>query len=225
MHIEHNISCNTSENPGATDRAMTDLLDLAECDQEALKKLHLPEHKIRFPFNSKRKRMSTVIENLVTKNDYGKRLHVKGASEIVKDCCSHYLDSDGTEKLLTDEIHSKIDATINSFAEDALRTIALAYKDIIPNEGGNEHDEPQDQDVKNIEKSGLTLICIFGIQDIIRDEVPGAVAQIHRAGVTVRMVTGDNITTAKAIAVQCNLIEAGDKDKEAVCMEGPEFYK
>jgi len=135
------------------------------------------------------------------------------------------LDSDGTEKLLTDEIHSKIDATINSFAEDALRTIALAYKDIIPNEGGNEHDEPQDQDVKNIEKSGLTLICIFGIQDIIRDEVPGAVAQIHRAGVTVRMVTGDNITTAKAIAVQCNLIEAGDKDKEAVCMEGPEFYK
>lgn len=169
--------------------------------------------------------MSTVIENVETSNDYGKRLHVKGASEIVKQCCSHYLDADGVQRELTDDINSQLDDTINSFAEDALRTIALAYKDILPGENGPDHDEPQADDIKTIEKTGLTLICIFGIQDIIRDEVPGAVDTINEAGVTVRMVTGDNLTTAKAIAVQCHLIPAQDKDKELVCMEGPEFHR
>jgi Ca2+ transporting ATPase len=225
MHIEHNIACNTSENPGATDRAMTDLLEIAKTDAEALKKRHLPEHKIRFPFSSKRKRMSTLIENVETSNDYGKRLHVKGASEIVKGCCSHYLDADGNVKELTDDINSELDDKIDEFARNALRTIALAYKDVLPGECGPEHDEPKNEEIKNIEKSGLTLICIFGIQDVIRDEVPGAVAQIHRAGVTVRMVTGDNLTTAKAIAVECNLIKDEDKDKVDYCMEGPEFYR
>jgi len=64
MHIEHNISCNTAEKAGATDRAMTELLERVECNQESLKDKHLSEHKIRFPFSSKRKRMSTVLENL-----------------------------------------------------------------------------------------------------------------------------------------------------------------
>jgi hypothetical protein len=41
--------------------------------------------------------MSTLIENVETGNEYGKRLHVKGASEIVKGCCSHYLDADGNQ--------------------------------------------------------------------------------------------------------------------------------
>jgi Ca2+-transporting ATPase len=50
--------------------------------------------------------------------------------------------------------------------------------------------------VKDIETSGFTLISIIGIMDIIRAEVPKAVADVHRAGVTVRMVTGDNLITA-----------------------------
>lgn len=95
MHIEHGIACNTAEKPGATDRAMTELLDRVDADSPGLMEKHLPENKQRFPFSSKRKRMSTIIENLTTGNSYGKRLHVKGASEIVKNCCSHYLDADG----------------------------------------------------------------------------------------------------------------------------------
>jgi magnesium-transporting ATPase (P-type) len=92
MHIEHGIACNTAEKAGATDRAMTELLERVKCDTKNLCDKHLSEHKIRFPFSSKRKRMSTIVENLETGNSYGKRLHVKGASEIVKNCCSHYLD-------------------------------------------------------------------------------------------------------------------------------------
>jgi magnesium-transporting ATPase (P-type) len=68
MHIEHGIACNTADKAGATDRAMTELLTRVNCDSKALCELHLPEHKIRFPFSSKRKRMSTVIENIQTSN-------------------------------------------------------------------------------------------------------------------------------------------------------------
>lgn len=104
MHIEHGVACNTAEKAGATDRAMTELLERVQCDSKSLMEKHLPEHKIRFPFSSKRKLMSTVLENLKTANDYGKRLHVKGASEIVKNCCSHYLDVDGKVCEMTDDV-------------------------------------------------------------------------------------------------------------------------
>jgi len=224
MHIEHNIACNTAEKAGATDRAMTELIERVQCDTKALCDRHLTEHKIRFPFSSKRKRMSTVIENLTTGNSYGKRLHVKGASEIVKNCCSHYLDADGQVKEMTDEVKGNLDNIITGFAKQALRTICLAYKDLLPNEGGAEHDAPVSEDVKDVEKSGLTMICIFGIMDIVRPEVPGAVKQIQKAGVTVRMVTGDNIVTARAIAINCNILKPEELEDSRCCMEGPEFY-
>jgi len=157
---------------------MTELLERVGCDINVLQEKHLSEHKIRFPFSSKRKRMSTVLENLQTSNSYGKRLHVKGASEIVMGCCSHYLDADGKTKEMTDEMKGNLDHVITDYARGALRTICFGYKDLLPNECGPEHDQPQNEDVKDIEKSGLTLICIFGIMDIVRPEVPGAVKVI-----------------------------------------------
>lgn len=63
--------------------------------------------------------MSTIIENIETPNSkgYNKRLHVKGASEIVKNCCSHYLDADGNVKSMTDEVKSNLDNIITGFAK------------------------------------------------------------------------------------------------------------
>jgi Ca2+ transporting ATPase len=107
-----------------------------------------------------------------------------------------------------------------------LRTIAFGYKDLAEGEGGIEHDEKEDESDKIylIEKSGLTLIGIAGIKDIIRPEVPGAVLTCAQAGVRVRMVTGDNKITAIAIAKECGIIDdAGEENEECVCMEGPEF--
>ena len=138
----------------------------------------MPEHKIRFPFSSKRKRMSTILENIDTSNQYRKRIHVKGASEIVKNCCSHYLDVDGNVREMTDEMNQNLDNVIHNYAKQALRTICLGYKDVIQNECGPTHSNPETEDIKDIEKSGLTLICIFGIMDIVRPEVPNAVLTI-----------------------------------------------
>lgn len=76
---------------------------------------------------------------------------------------------------MNDTVNKQLDSVINDYAKQALRTIALGYKDITPDECGTNHDEPQLEEIKDIEKSGLILICIFGIMDIVRHEVPDAV--------------------------------------------------
>jgi Ca2+ transporting ATPase len=76
----------------------------------------------------------------------------------------------------------------------------------------------------SVEKTGFTLISIVGIKDIIRPEVPDAIAICHKAGITVRMVTGDNKITAMAIAKECNIINDHNGIDNDSVMEGPEFY-
>ena len=60
--------------------------------------------------------------------------------------------------------------------------------------------------VYDIEKEGFCLLTIIGVKDIPREEVPGAIAKCKKAGITVRMVTGDNIITARAIAKEVGII-------------------
>ena len=61
---------------------------------------------------------------------------------------------------------------------------------------------------------------MVGIEDPVRPEVPEAIRKCQRAGITVRMVTGDNINTARAIATKCGIIKPGDG---YLVMEGREF--
>ena len=68
----------------------------------------------------------------------------------------------------------------------------------------------------------MTCICVVGIQDPVRPEVPDAIKQCQRAGITVRMVTGDNINTARAIATKCGIIKPGDN---SLVIEGKEFNR
>ncbi len=70
----------------------------------------------------------------------------------------------------------------------------------------------------------LNLICLVGIEDPVREEVPGAIATCERAGISVRMVTGDNINTALAIAHKCGILPK-EKSDHFIAMEGPEFRK
>ena len=117
-HIEHGISCNTAENAGATDKAMIELLSRCGTDMVALRKAHLPEEakRIRFPFNSTRKRMSTLLEG-ITGEGYDKRLHIKGASELIVSCCSHYVNAEGEVTELSDEMKGEISNIIDTYAK------------------------------------------------------------------------------------------------------------
>ena len=77
--------------------------------------------------------------------------------------------------------------------------------------------------VYKIEKTNLIVLGVCGIKDILRQEVTKAVVQCKLAGIKVRMVTGDNKLTARAIAKECGIIEQGDEN--SIVMEGVEFNK
>lgn len=178
---------------------------------------------MRFPFSSTRKRMSTIIENATGKGGYDKRMFIKGAPEYIISTCNRYIDENGTVQPLTDVVKGTLNNVIELYAKEALRCILCAYKDVQQGECGPKHSDGGA--VKDIETSGFTIICIFGIMDIIRAEVPKAVADVQKAGVTVRMVTGDNIITAQAIATRCNIIEPSDIGNARIAMEGKAFYE
>ena len=92
-------------------------------------------------------------------------------------------------------------------AKHGLRTIGLCYKEI-----PEEHVNLEDKDSKGVSKyetDGFTLVGIAGIKDIIRPEVPDNIKQCRKAGIDVKMVTGDNKITARAIGKEIGLI---DKD-------------
>ena len=89
-------------------------------------------------------------------------------------------------------------------ANKSLRTLCIAYKKISDNDDFVSKDE---KGVFEIEKSNLILLAIIGVQDIPRAEVPHAIAQCHAAGIKVRMVTGDNIVTARAIAKDVGILK------------------
>lgn len=68
----------------------------------------------------------------------------------------------------------------------------------------------------------LTLLCVLGIEDPVRPEVPEAIQQCQRAGITVRMVTGDNVNTARNIALKCGIL---CPDDNGLIMDGAEFNR
>lgn len=135
---------------------------------------------------------------------------------------------------MDDSKRNEIKAQITTYANNAYRTIALAYKDIKEGECGADHkndskskeNEDVPAGVMDIEVTGdYILVAILGIEDTIRSEVPGAINRIQKAGVTVRMVTGDNIDTAKAIAIKAGILKEADRNNPNCAMGGPDFYE
>ncbi|KAG0341571.1 hypothetical protein BG004_005985 [Podila humilis] len=162
-----------------------------------------------YPFSSAKKTMACVVEMPQGREKY--RLYVKGASEIVLGSCTHYVDSEGETRPLDENSRSKFDQIISQYADKALRTIALSYRDVSSSEFKKFSDE---------ESPNAKLIClgIVGIQDPLRPGVIESVRDFAKAGVTVRMITGDNIQTARAIAKNAGILING-----GLAMTGPEF--
>ena len=102
-------------------------------------------------------------------------------------------------------------------ATKSLRTLCLGYKKLDFKDDLTIKDE---KNVYEIEKANNVLIAVIGVRDNPRKEVPDAIKKCHSAGITVRMVTGDNIITAKAIATEIGLIKEND---DSIAMEGPDF--
>lgn len=156
------------------------------------------------PFNSVRKKMSV----LVALPDGRIRAFCKGASEIILSMCNKIVNYDGESIPISEVQERNITDIINGFASEALRTLCLAFKDV--DDPSNENDIPT---------YGYTLIMVVGIKDPTRPGVKDAVQTCLAAGIAVRMVTGDNINTAKAIAKECGILT-----EDGLAIEGPEFH-
>uniref|UniRef100_A0A6I8Q0G0 Calcium-transporting ATPase n=1 Tax=Xenopus tropicalis TaxID=8364 RepID=A0A6I8Q0G0_XENTR len=174
----------------------------------------IPEEKLYkvYTFNSVRKSMSTVVKL----EDGSYRMYSKGASEIVLKKCSRTLNEAGEPRIFRPrDRDDMVKNVIEPMACDGLRTICIAYRDFPMSP------EP-DWDNENDIVTDLTCLAVVGIEDPVRPEVPEAIRKCQRAGITVRMVTGDNINTARAIAIKCGIIHPGE---DFLCIEGKEFNR
>ena len=154
------------------------------------------------PFSTERKFMATLIKSQTIGQNV---LYVKGAPEIVYEMCSSTwgnVDQD------------TIGEQLKGFQDKAMRTLGFAYKVLQPSEKAVEG--------KNIVAEGLTFMGIVGIADPVRDDVPDAVRECLRAGIEVKIITGDNAGTAKEVGRQLGLWN-DDTCDESNIITGPKI--
>lgn len=157
----------------------------------------------QYTFTAAVKRSSVLVES----ESNNLQLHCKGAAEMVLSDCTRYLDKSET-KPISAEMMKELENITEDMAEHGLRTLAVTYKDV---------ESFANEDRLQMERD-LVLIAIVGIKDPLRHESKEAVEQCKRSGIFVRMVTGDNIHTAKHIATECGIL-----DPDGIAMEGKEF--
>ncbi|KAL6888430.1 hypothetical protein ACP4OV_009456 [Aristida adscensionis] len=150
------------------------------------------------PFSSEKKRAGVAV--LLKDSDV--HVHWKGAAEIVLALCTSWLDADGSAHEMTTDKDNQFKKYIEDMAEQSLRCVAFAYRNLdlkdVPSEDQRVNWQLPDND--------LTLIGIVGMKDPCRPGVRDAVELCQNAGVKVRMVTGDNLKTARAIALECGIL-------------------
>ena len=156
------------------------------------------------PFDSERKMMSVVI------NDGGQyQVLTKGAPDVL--LAKTDLIEDHNQLVSIEEGRAAVEAQVNRFAEQALRTLAVAVRDI-------DEDLAMHGTTEQLEQH-LTLLGIAGIIDPPRPEVRQSVRELHQAGINVVMITGDHAVTARAIALKLGIVT----DPNARIIEGKQL--
>lgn len=149
------------------------------------------------PFDSERKMMSTVNEI------NGKRyLLVKGSLDSILDRCS-YIDNRGKKAKLTSALKKEIDADEKELANNALRVIGFAYKEV------DKKVTTSESCLKN--EDNLIYAGMVGIIDPPRENVKESVKKCITAGIRPVMITGDSLITACAIAKEVGIIKSNDE--------------
>ncbi len=175
--------------------------------------LEYPKTRLQFAplyqihFSSERKRMTTVIH-------HGDKLVslVKGAPEWVLEQSTHYQTADGGVREWTAEARAKVQSSLKDSASQAMRTLGFGYA-VLPNDTPAEDDALHER--REVLEKGLVFTGFLAIRDPLRDDVKDAVDRCRRAGIEVKMITGDNVETARAIAYDIGLIESRESPIDA----------
>jgi len=144
------------------------------------------------PFSSETKRMTTTHQT-----SQGKIAYSKGAPEVILGSCNRIVSSLG-EKTLSIEDRKTIMSTAQGMAEDALRVLGLAYKQL---EDMTVTDEDTEKD--------MVFVGLVGMMDPPREEVKQAVKTCDQAGIKSVMITGDHKLTAVAVARELGILKKG----------------
>lgn len=155
------------------------------------------------PFSTENKFMASVVRSGVNGR---KILYLKGAPEIISGMC---------HQTCGHRMWSDIESRLKQWQRQAMRTIAFAYQILDETENGI-------CDGKII-ADRLEFLGAVAISDPVRKEVPGAIDECQRAGINVKIVTGDTPATAVEIGRQVGLWT--DNDSEQNVITGPEFEK
>jgi P-type Ca2+ transporter type 2B len=176
---------------------------------EKVRALYRDDHPARkcHSFSSELKRMSTVVAH-----EGVPWVFTKGAPEIVLGLCTGVLAPSGAPAPLDAATRRAVEAAMSEFADEGLRTLCIACR-ALPAGCAAEDRAAVERD--------LNLVCLVGIEDPLRPEVPDAIADCKRAGIVVRMVTGDNVQTAVAIARKCGIVT--EADGPGAVLDGKEF--
>lgn len=175
---------------------------------------------VEHPFDSTVKRMSTVWEFIPENDndgsaDYDLVVYLKGAVERILDRCTHI--GLGENRLpLTEGRKEEILRRMDSIAAEGLRVLCIAGKYIPNSLKGEVKAMPRDE----IE-SNCCVLGLVGIYDPPRPESKGAVIEALRAGIVVRMLTGDHAATASSIARSVGILD--DTHGPTAVMTGQEF--
>lgn len=188
-----------------------------------------PERVFEIPFDSDRKRMTTVYKwevgsekgEVKEKNLQNSNSHfllptsylsfTKGALESVLPLCAFIL-ADGKETPFDQQTREEVTAACNSMMDQGLRVLSFAYREV--SDFNVSSAEPE-----TIEKD-MVFAGLIGIEDPPRPEVSDAIKKCHEAGIKIIMITGDGNRTALAIAREIGLVHDG-----ALVIEGHEFSK
>ena len=144
------------------------------------------------PFDSKRKRMTTI-----NFSDTCKIAYVKGSPKEVLDLCTQISTSEGV-KPLSDEDRDNIMSQNDTYARESLRVLGMAFREV-----------DEDLDIGNAEEveKDLIFVGLMAMMDPPRDEVSAAVKECKRAGIRIIMITGDYGLTAESIARKINIVK------------------
>lgn len=184
------LCCNCEINEGVVEGEPTEVAIVKEAVKEKQNKI-LPRI-CEIPFDSNRKLMTTVNE--LENGKY--RIITKGAPEILLGICDYY-EENNTVHDMNSTFLSKIKNKNEKMAEKALRVLGVAYLDV--------DIMPKEISADFLEK-GLIFVGLIGMIDPPRKGVKEAVLACRRAGIKTVMITGDHITTAKAIAKDLEIL-------------------
>ncbi|KAL1335450.1 calcium-transporting ATPase 10, plasma membrane-type isoform X1 [Arachis ipaensis] len=169
-----------------------------------------------FPFNSDKKRGGVAVQT--TESEI--HIHWKGAAEIVLGCCTQYMDVNDHLIEMDEGKMNYFRRAIEDMASRSLRCVAIAYRLY------EMEKVPTSEDLAHwsLPEDNLILLAIVGLKDPCRPGVKDAVKLCQKAGVKVKMVTGDNVKTATAIAVECGILNSYSEATEPyVIIEGKDF--